>query len=164
MLTDAYIQALVTGAVNADGGKQGYNEIYHIFIPNGMDVCFDSTYSVCYSPDNWNAFYFCGYHGSFDTGTGHVLYTVEPYDYVSGCVAGGMRKVDAQASVLSHETFETITDPDPNTQWFEPAGSSYGEIGDYCAWHIFHFALITGYAYNTQLEYDNHKNACTAVP
>ncbi len=164
VLTDGYIQGLVTGAVNADGGKQGYNEIYHVFIPNGMDVCFDSTYSVCYSPDNWNAFYFCGYHGSFDTGTGHVLYTVEPYDNVGGCVASGMRKVDAQVSVLSHETFETITDPDPNTQWFEPSGSSYGEIGDYCAWHIFHFALTTGNAFNTQLEYDNHKNACTAVP
>jgi hypothetical protein len=163
VLTDAYVQSLVTGVVNTDGSKVGYNQIYHIFLPKGIDVCFDTSYSVCYSPDNSSAFYFCGYHGSFDNGTGHVLYTVEPYDYVTGCVATGMSKEDAQVSILSHETFETITDPDPNNQWFEPPGSSFGEIGDYCAWHIFHFALITGHAYNTQLEYDNHKHACAAT-
>jgi hypothetical protein len=163
VITDAYIQSLVAGVVSVDGGKTGYNEIYHIFVPNGMDVCFDSTYSVCYSPDNYSAFYFCGYHGSFDTGSGHVLYTVEPYDGV-GCYLPGQSAEDAQVNVLSHETFETITDPDPNDQWFEPSGSSFGEIGDYCAWHIFHVTLTTGHAYNMQLEYDNHKNACTASP
>jgi hypothetical protein len=164
VLTDGYIQSLVAGVVNADGGKQGYNEAYHIFLPKGMDVCFDSSYSVCYSPDNSSAFAFCGYHGSFDTGSGHVLYTVEPYDAVGGCYLSGQSAEDAQVSVLSHETFETITDPDPNNQWFEPSGSSFGEIGDYCAWHIFHVTLTTGNAYNMQLEYDNHQNACTASP
>lgn len=164
VLTDAFIQGLVAGVVNADGGKTGYNAAYHIFLPRGMDVCFDSSYSICYSPDNSPTFYFCGYHGSFDTSSGHVLYTVEPYDAVGGCYLSGQSAEDAQVSVLSHETFETITDPDPNDQWYEPAGSSFGEIGDYCAWRIFHVTLTSGHAYNMQLEYDNRQNACTAAP
>lgn len=161
VLTDANIQALVDGmALNYFG--YGYNFIYHVFLPNKMDVCFDTTYSFCYSPDKTAVFTFCGYHGSFDGSAGHALYTVEPYDYVPDCYLSGMSASDAQFSILAHETFETITDPDPDNQWFEPSGSSYGEIGDYCAWHIFDIPLVTGYRYNGQLMYDNHKHACAA--
>ncbi|HZY99343.1 MAG TPA: hypothetical protein VFE36_07200, partial [Candidatus Baltobacteraceae bacterium] len=39
----------------------GLNAQYHIFLPPGIDTCFDQ-YGECYSPDNLNSFYFCAYH------------------------------------------------------------------------------------------------------
>ena len=84
-LTDADIEAVVHSAAVATG-LTGYNHIYHVFLPPGQDECFDSTFSVCYSPDNPSTFYFGAYHGSVDfTDVGHVLYTVEPFQNVPGC-------------------------------------------------------------------------------
>jgi hypothetical protein len=52
---------------------------------------------------------------------GHVLFSVEPYQNVPGCSVGTPSPngvvVDSQASVLSHEMFETITDPDGTAWW-----------------------------------------------
>lgn len=164
VLLDSQAQALAASAASA-AGIHGYGAIYHVFLPKGTDVCFDGS-NVCYSPDAPANFYFCGYHGSFDTPAGHVLYTVEPYAFVPGCFINGMSATDAQASVLSHETFETITDPDPNNQWSTSAAliNTLGEIGDECAWRIYNVPLVVGRSYNIQLEYDNARHACASAP
>lgn len=157
VLLDSAAQAIAAAAASSAGG--GYTKLFHVFLPNGTDSCFDSSYTTCYSPTYSPTFYYCGYHGSF-TSTQHVLYSVEPYDYVNGCRAPGMSPLDAQVSVLSHEIMEAITDPDPNTQW-----NNYylGEIGDECAWNIFNVKV--GKAnYNIQLEYSNKSHACNSKP
>src|SRR5437588_4895873 len=159
VLLDSTAQAIALAASNgwgSGGTGGGYGHEFHIFVPPGTDACFDASYTACYSPDHGSTFYFCGYHGSFDSGGQHYLYSVEPYDNVGGCIASGMSANGAQISVLSHELAETITDPDPNWQWNTPK-EVYGEIGDACAWHIYHVTLKSSplITTNVQLEYSN---------
>jgi hypothetical protein len=162
VMLDSDAQAIALAAANTGGS--GYTHMYHIFVPPGMDSCFDPSYSVCYSPDHSSSFAYCGYHSSFDSGGKHIVYSVEPFDAGSngGCQLSGMSTTDAQVSVLSHEIFEAITDPDPNSGWNDMI-PSLGEIGDACAWHIYDVNLNTHH-YNIQLEYSNKSHACTAKP
>ena len=155
----------------------GYDHIYHIFLAKGVDECFVGT-TVCYSPDNPSTFVFCAYHGSVTfSDIGHVLFTVEPYQAVAGC--GQLQPspngflVDSTSSVLAHETFETITDPDPPSGWI--AVNSNGvfgeEIGDLCPGvslllPYFHnpISVINGKKYEVQPMYSNKYHACSFAP
>jgi hypothetical protein len=163
---DSDARAIVHAMIAANQSAAGLSNIYHVFLPPGQDLCVDNSNTVCYSPDNPNTFYFCGYHSSVtfqDFGT--ALYSVEPYLGVPGCQASGQDLTSAQANTLGHEIFETITDPIPVTGWtsaFPPLGNSYGseEIADDCAWVLFTRTVGKG-TYTTQLEYSNHYHACS---
>jgi hypothetical protein len=175
LLIDSDIQALVH-AVAKKAGQTGYGHEYHVFLTKGTDECFDATHTVCYSPDNLPSFYFCAYHSSVDfKDIGPVLYSVEPYQDVLGCqvssaVAPNGVLEDSTNSVLSHELFETITDPD-GTGWLNTTSNAlYGdEIGDECS-----FDTATAFSpslwsvgnriYATQPEYVMSQHACTTAP
>jgi hypothetical protein len=177
-LTDADILG-VLHAVISRNGESGYNDIYHVFLPPGTDECFDSTFTVCYSPDKPSTFFFCAYHGSADfQDIGHVVYSVEPYANVGGChVAPGSpngQLIDSTNNTLSHELFEAITDPDGTAWWNSTALALLGsEIGDECAFVI----RVSGHGYYdppaftigdtryaVQSEYNNASHACTTQP
>ena len=120
----------IVHAAAAKLGKTGYGHIYHLFLPNGVDTCFDQT-NICYSPDNPSSFAFCGYHGSVTySDIGHVLLSVEPFQNVDGCSVATPSPngalVDSTANVLSHETFETITDPDPPATFADLLNGNFG--------------------------------------
>lgn len=179
-LLDTDIQAFVHAAA-AKTGNAGYGHIYHVFLPPGQDECLDSTLSDCYSPDNDSTFYFCAYHSSVDfPDIGHVIYTVQPYVNIPDCqVQPGSPNgslVDSADNVLSHETFETITDPDGDA-WINSKSSLYSgfEIADECA--VFGFDasdlfdgfkvptfLIGQRRYAVQLVNSNEKHACSSAP
>jgi hypothetical protein len=122
-LTDTDMVTIVHAvALSLRGIPTGYGNLYHIFLVPGQDECFDSTYTQCYSPDIPKSWVFCAYHGSADlTDIGHILYSVEPFQDNSGCSSRpgtpNGQLADSTNNVLSHETFETITDPD-GTAWF----------------------------------------------
>lgn len=146
----------------------GYNHIYHIYLPPGQDVCLSGTFE-CYSPDNPNTFYFCAYHASVDfPDIGHVLLTVEPYQNVPGCQVqppspNGLL-IDSTADVLSHETFETITDPDGTAWWNKFSLDLFGaEIGDECQNFDFGYSSVSlnGKSYEIQPEYSTNLHACS---
>jgi hypothetical protein len=177
-LTDSNMLAVVH-AVASLTHQTGYNHIYHVFLPPGTDECFDSTFSVCYSPDIPSTFFFCAYHGSVDfSDIGHVLYSVEPFQNVGGCNLapgspnGGL--VDATANVLSHELFEALTDPDGDAWWNTASNALFGsEIGDECSFIIFlptgvffdpPAFNIGGKRYAVQSEYDNSSHSCATRP
>ena len=152
VLNIVFSAASFTGAV-------GYTAIYHVFLPQGTDMCFNE--STCYSPDNFDTFVFCAFHASVDFGPdAHVLFTVEPYQAVFGCSIPDQTPngvIDATASTLSHELMETITDPDGNA-WFN--GLFGFEGSDICS------ALgsneVIGYRqYFVQQEYSNAEHGCT---
>ncbi|HEY4053064.1 MAG TPA: hypothetical protein VGL74_04940 [Terriglobales bacterium] len=151
----------------------GYNNIVHLFLPQGVDTCFDLT-TVCYSPDNPPSFAFCAYHGSVVfNDIGHILFTVEPYQNVPGCQVASPSPngslVDSTASVLSHETFETITDPDLDAWWSDVSLIEQGaEIGDICepvgngaGQFLDPTFIVGGKNYKIQLEYSNKFHGCT---
>jgi hypothetical protein len=140
----------------------GYTSIYHLFLPQGTDVCIDET--TCYSPDNLDTFVFCAFHGSldFDAQT-HVLFTVEPFQNVFGCVIPGQAPhgtIDATASSLSHEFFETMMDPDLDA-WFNFLTGEEGS--DMCATFGSNVHLRR-HEYFIQSEYSNRAHACTNAP
>jgi|SRR5579871_542299 len=155
----------------------GYNHIYNVFLPKGVDECFVGT-TQCYSPDNPSTFVFCAYHGSVTfSDIGHVLFTVEPFQDVQGCgivqPSPNGSLVDSTSSVLGHETFETITDPDPPTGWVAvSSGGVLGdEIGDLCpgvslTQPLFEdpISTINGKNYEVQPMYSNKYHACSFAP
>jgi hypothetical protein len=174
-LSDNDILQIVHTAATSLGS--GYDHIYHIFLPKGVDLCFAGT-TACYSPDNPSTFAFCAYHGSVTfTDIGHVLFTVEPYQNVIGCSieqpSPNGALIDSTSSVLSHETFETITDPDPPTGWvaIKSLGVFGEEIGDLCPgvdpnapFFKDPISSIFGKNYEIQPEYSNRYHACSFAP
>ena len=154
----------------------GYSHVYHVFLPKGVDTCFDQS-NNCYSPDNPSNFFFCAYHGSVTfSDIGHVLYTVEPYQDVPGCAVAtpspNGQQADSTNSVLSHELFVWLSDPDGRS-WFNRTSLDLAgfEIGDECQPLVnssFDFLVptffINGKNYEVQTEYSNHYHACAVVP
>jgi hypothetical protein len=178
-LSDADIQAFVH-KVAAASGETGYGHIYHVFLPPGQDECFAPHGKVCYSPDVLTTFVFCAYHSSVNfKDIGHVLYTVEPFQDVNGCsVRPGTpngQLADSTDNSLSHETFETITDPD-GSAWFNTTavGLLGEEIGDECSFAKFFpngsaffdpsVFIIGIHRYGVQPEYTNSEHACASNP
>ncbi|MGZ3507928.1 MAG: hypothetical protein ACXWNJ_05920 [Vulcanimicrobiaceae bacterium] len=147
----------------------GYGNEYHVFLAPGLDHCFDQS-NVCYSPDNNSAFVFCAYHASITfKDIGHVIYSVEPFQNVPGCgnntgsahVTGpNPIPTDDTATVLSHEFFESVTDPDPNTGW---SNGTSGEIGDPCDPNLIlrrEIQNLDGHKFLIQPEYSNANHGC----
>lgn len=143
-------------------GGTGYGHEYHVFLAKGLDTCMD--FGPCYSPDVPSSFVFCAYHGSLTfTDIGHVIYSIEPYQDVAGCGDFGLgglpnpSPIDSTATTLSHETAESISDPDPNTGWFN---STFGmEIGDVCN-NLRALETLNGHNYVIQPEYSNSAHGC----
>jgi hypothetical protein len=153
----------------------GYGHLYHMFLPNGMDTCFDGS-SICYSPDNGATFAFCAYHASVTfSDIGHVLFSVEPYQNVLGCKAATPNPngalADSTNSTVSHEQIEAITDPDGGTWISDSSLVTAGfEIADLC--QVGNGAgqaadpeiVLNGHTYELQLEYSNKYHACAGAP
>ena len=160
-------------------GGGGLGNIYHVFLPKNVDTCFESPpgnpTNTCYSPDNGATFFFCAYHGAFTATSGNsrqtYLYTVEPYQDVGGCrnnvgnqplpngASPGVDPADPGYSTLSHELFETITDPLLNA-WF--TGLDGNEIGDLCA-SFDNFVTVNGHHYVLQSEYSDIRHLCVSA-
>ncbi len=144
--------------------KTGYADIYHVFLPQGTDTCFDFS-KQCYSPDRTAAFAFCAYHGTVKfSDLGLVVYSIEPYQDISFCAtkksSGASEVTNSTISTLAHETFEAITDPGPKLAWYNNAG---GELGDECQFFV-SSVKIGGLAYNSQPMYSNKYHACAVGP
>lgn len=159
----------------------GGGHIYHMFLPKGLDTCYYAAPNVpvCYSPDNPATWGFCAYHGAFGfTDIGTVLITVEPYQNIPGCQVAtpgpSGQLADSTNSALSHETFETITDPLPLSGWVNVSDNLLfgSEIGDEC--QPVSLAYPSGFApqtfrignheYAVQPEYSNSYHACATQP
>jgi hypothetical protein len=173
-MTDADVQIIVHNAAAPSGGDTGYGHIYHVFLPPGQDECFDSSFTVCASN------IFCAYHSSVDfSDIGHVLYSVEPFADVPGCmVRPGTPNgtlIDSTNNILSHELVEAITDPDGDAWWNSADNGLFGEeIGDECSFLAFtpsgnflgfdpSIIKVQGKQYALQPEYDNSAHACSAL-
>lgn len=159
-------------------GGGGLAHIYHVYLPKNVDTCFESPpgtpTSTCYSPDNGSTFAFCAYHGAFTATSGNArqtyVYTVEPYQDVGGCrnnvgnrslpnALNGADPADPGYSTLSHELFETITDPLLNA-WFN--GLTGNEIADLCA-SFDNFVTVNQHPYVLQSEYSDVNHLCVSA-
>jgi len=158
--------AIVHAALVKNGKKAGYTSMYHVFLPEGTDTCFDRSRS-CYSPDHRNTFNFCAYHESvsFKDVRDVVIVSIEPYQKISFCASrassGASALTNSTVSTLGHETFESITDPGPAFAWFN--FTFFSEVADLCEtfqWKI----LLNGVTYSIQPMYSNAYHACADGP
>lgn len=155
-LQDQDIYNIVHAVAQAHGA--GYTHIYHVFLAKGVKQCSVSA-GGCYGVNGG----YCAYHGATDySDIGHTLYSVEGYQGIAGCNVPDNKLSDDTASTLSHELYETITDPDvqTNAAWYNNAN---GEIGDECASSI-GFVTLSGTQYQLQREYSNKYHACSFTP
>lgn len=159
------------------GGKAagtGFGNMYHVFLPSGVDMCIDAQ--TCYSPDNSKTFAFCAFHGAVTfKDIGHVLFSVEPFQDVIGCSVppGGTpngQLADSTNNVLSHEIFEALSDPDLNAWWVHNLTFANGnEIGDLCIragfigktpyWN-YGTVSLDNHLYTVQPEYSDQFHGC----
>jgi hypothetical protein len=178
MLTGTDIVGFAHAMANFPNVGGGLNQIQVFFVQPGVDVCLTPTF--CYSPDNLATHAFCGYHSSatFSDVTGPVLFAVVGYANVPGCqVLTGTpngQLVDSEANILSHEVFETITDPFGDAWWNAyNLGSRGEEIGDECAFVTPPTTTAPGYfnpsvfnvhgvPFGIQLEYSNARHGCVS--
>jgi hypothetical protein len=125
-LSDTDIQNEVSRAMVANGWTGGIGHEFFVFTPKGVNSCMASG-SCSFST-------FCAYHNFFSGAGGTVLYADMPYagTDLSGCGTptspNSDADADAEISIISHEHFETVTDP-TLTGWFDLLGN---EIGDKC--------------------------------
>ncbi len=168
--------AAILHAAAAQGGS-GYGHIYHVFLPQGVDVCYPLSANFCYSPDVPASFAFCALHQSltFSDSVGHVIYTLEPYQNVAGCAVPPQgtpngQTADSTDNSLSHETFEAISDPDVDA-WVGISGPAQGqEIADLCTYssygpdgNLYSTApnvKLHHHWYSVQAVYSNQIHAC----
>lgn len=167
---DPEVTMFVHAAARTFGAGPG--QMINIFFKQGTDTC--TTFggslldTACYSPDVPSKFAFCGYHSYIDfIDLGRVYYSIEPYDNVPGCQAPGpntpSRAVNSMASVLSHETFETMTDPNLDAFYIRFGAFAGNEIGDICAFR-YRNVTLNGKTYSLQPEYSNAFHACAVGP
>ncbi|HEY8313164.1 MAG TPA: hypothetical protein VIG51_03235 [Candidatus Baltobacteraceae bacterium] len=150
----------------------GYHNVYNIFLPKGIDVC-ETGLAACNASFTSPAPAFCAFHSSVDfQDIGHVLFTLEPFQEPAFCGVNALSGAkttpngvlnDSTYSTLSHELFETITDPDPISGWFTGNVGVSGEIGDLCA-YLPETQTLNGKAYYLQREYSNSVHGCSSAP
>jgi hypothetical protein len=162
-ITDANLTAELTAFLTAHALKGGLNNEYFVLTPYGEGSCFEAA---CAHPSYT---YYCAYHSDTVLATKPLIYANMPYPTdPSGpsCFGGagqtfpsGDVNADALVNVMSHEQYESVTDPEPLSGW---ADAALNEIGDVCAWQFGPtFASggdlqINGHPYSTQSEGDNH--------
>jgi len=139
-LQDSDIQSEVQKLITANGITPGLNTEFFVFTGAGVQECI--------SPGVCTTGVFCAYHSNAATATGApVLYAYMPQvNSLSGCGAGigtspnNQIAADQQIAIMSHEFFESMSDPSSggtanNTAWISNDSmgqAAPGEIGDNC--------------------------------
>ena len=124
-LTDAAIQAVVSGAISGGALPKDTNGVY--FVLTSADVTASSGFCTQY----------CGWHTHGTIAGSDIKYAFigNPDRCPSACEAqttspNGNAGADGMASIIAHELEEATTDPDLNA-WYDRRGY---ENADKCAW------------------------------
>lgn len=171
-LTDSQLQTELQNDITANHWPTASTDLYFIFTPSGVDICWDSAGTTCATNT------FCAYHHS--TSEGNVIYAVEPDDLTiptGGCDSGEApigNGADATINTISHEQNESISDPFGTGWWANDTDGD--EMADLCAWDFgtplggtpgsgdqdgtAYNQVINGHDYFLQLEYSNAGGGC----
>ncbi len=169
-LTDGDIQESILRATFAHtswGQNTGRDE-FIVITGYGMNECDQRDCSFARNGDTTNAF--CAYHSTLGNGN---VYAYAPdvadcnYEptFDSGLIPENDPVAAAITSSLSHEQFESITDPNGDAWYTNEANG--GEIGDLCYTTFGQIdsqggtvTLAHGDSYTLQAEWSNLANAC----
>jgi hypothetical protein len=146
-LTDAAIQAVVSGAITGGALPKDTNAVY--FVLTSSDVTASSGFCTQY----------CGWHTHGTISGSDIKYSFvgNPDRCPSACAAQTVGPnlnagADGMASIIAHELEEATTDPDLNA-WYDRQGA---ENADKCAWTFGTTYSINGALANVQLGTRNY--------
>ena len=159
-------------AANPSWASPSVNVEYFVFTPSDVDECFNSTNCFAVTGEPNGAF--CAYHSNFNTST---IYAYQPFASVGSCFPSAAIQnlgypngvtVDVVLGEVSHEMFESNTDPEINggVAWQGTNGGA-DEIGDKCNFVDGYVApdgtnvVLNGRRYKIQEEFSNDITACT---
>jgi hypothetical protein len=173
VITQHEISEIVLAGANAlPQGDPRLVHIFNVLLAPNVDTCNDEL-TLCFSPDNLATDSLCGYHGEFTLSNGTTyLYDVVPWVTVDECLIGsfelnypnqialGNDPADAIYDVLSHETFEAITDPIPTYGWLSFFADD--EMADQC-YTFLNFVTLNHHNYFIQSEYSDIGQQCISA-
>ena len=123
-VTDGQLQGEVRHLLSTQGPQADLGHLFVVLMPPGVEAC--SGLGSCSASE------FCGYHGSFDSPGGTVLYAAVPYPGTPACTTGqapnGDPAADGAVNTISRLVNEAMSDPLGNA-WTDTAGN---EIGAQC--------------------------------
>jgi Nidogen-like/Bacterial Ig-like domain (group 3)/Carboxypeptidase regulatory-like domain len=167
-ITDADIQAEVRQVINDENthwDPPGLTTLYEVVLGENIEFCDGSGDCTFAKPGQETL---CAYHGSFDVNGTSVVYANNGNQANRACASGlaspnNEPNADADVSIMSHETFEAITDP-LLAAWRTPSGAPHAagqEIGDLCSFQYGAVAsdgtnlTMNGHEYQVQEEWSN---------
>ncbi|MBF9069297.1 choice-of-anchor P family protein [Streptacidiphilus fuscans] len=139
-LQQSDITAEVSHAAAVNGWPVDGSHIYAVLTASGIQECMPNNGGCTPAPassPSASSETFCGYHGN----DGDIRFEYLFDDPGTSCgmqsapTPSGDPTADAQVSIVSHETMESVTDPIPNQAWTDPTPNTGGEIGDKCAYN-----------------------------
>jgi hypothetical protein len=130
-LQDSDIRAEIESAIRTNGWAVNPNNEFFVFTTAGTAECSDPAGGCTFLSSKGPAF--CGYHESFrpfSPALGTIIYAfiADPACTIVR-TAPNLASADSATEDISHELFESITDPMPDTA---TAWGGAGEIGDSC--------------------------------
>jgi hypothetical protein len=161
-ITDSQLQAEIAQDLQVTGWRPGPTTEFFVFTGYDVQSCSDSTYQYCAFST------YCAYHSSFTLNGQTVIYANMP-DPSDICTVpdapDGDPLADAAINALSHEHFESVSDPEPgvNPAWIDADGQ---EIGDKCAYNYGTIRTdgsnitLNGHEYLVQQEWSNAISGC----
>jgi hypothetical protein len=168
-LYDADIHAAVERAINANGWTVDEDSAFFVFTGSGVQECDGPTSDAgCTFPTKQSVYgQFDGYHSWFPSTHGPARYAfISDLGYPVYPSPNGDPIADYVLDIVSHEHFETATDPLASYGWYG-GKSRDGEIGDKCeeSWGRLradgsNVTLGHGHRYLLQAEWSNAAGGC----
>jgi hypothetical protein len=159
-LTDGDIQAEVNQAIATNHWQLSDSNEYFVFTGAGIQECQKS--GSCTGNNG-----FCAYHSSYSNGQKAIIYAyMSDVNFnVAGCNesissgANGQLASDQEVAAMSHEFFESVSDP-YQKGWWNPNNGN--EIGDNCNQQGTPVYLNSG-AFDVQKQWSNKTSNCVTT-
>jgi hypothetical protein len=171
-LQDSDIQGEVTRAIGQNNWIIDANSIFIVItgvfnsganLGSGVEECVGANCT-------FRGVRFCAYHSTFSFNGQTVIYSYlsDASFNTAGCAEGiaagpsGQVASDREVALMTHEFFESVTDPDLQSWINQSNGPEKGnEIGDKCN-QIPATVILNGNTYAVQQEWSNASSSCVA--
>jgi len=168
-LTDSDIQSEITRAISQNTWVIDANSIFIVITGvfnsganagAGVEECVGANCT-------FRGVSFCAYHSTFSSSGKTVIYSYlsDASFNAAGCAEGigvgpnGQLASDREVVLMTHEFFESVTDPDAKS-WIDPK-DNFNEIGDLCN-QISDTVILNGNTYAVQQQWSNASSSCVS--
>jgi hypothetical protein len=161
-----YKKKAPTAPSEFDMAEVAVNVANKLKLSTGIDTSYVVVAPYKHDPAGFISQGWCAYHSTAHAASGTISWTNLPYmpDGGGSCGANIITPpadesaVDEGVTIVEgHEQGESVTDPVPGLGWYN---STYGEIGDICAWQDIANDTFGSYSYTMQPMFSNASQSC----